>query len=172
MLRKEEWKPINKFEEYYLISSYGRVKSLHFGKQKIMSPRITHDGYHAITMTKKGVKKYKTLHRLVAENFPLNRRLDQDQVNHIDADKANNHIDNLEWCTQIENMKHLRENNLIKGRKGEKHNLNVISEDTVIKVKEMIRDGYRNIEIMEKLNLKYWYVTDIKNEKSWGWLKI
>jgi hypothetical protein len=45
-----------------------------------------------------------------------------------------------------------------------------LKEETVVTIKEMIRDGYKNCEISKKLNLKYWYVSDIKRGKTWGWL--
>jgi len=171
MLRKEEWKPINKFEEYYLVSSYGRVKSLHYGKELILKPRVTHDGYASINLLLKGTKSYRTIHRLVAQAFIPNTE-NKPTVNHIDGIKDNNNVSNLEWNTRKEQIQHMLDNNLRTMPRGEDWCRTKLKESTVIKVKEMVRDGYRNYEIMEELDLKYWIVGDIKREKTWSWLKI
>lgn len=102
----EEWKPINGFEGLYEISSYGRVKSFKSHPSgKILKTNLDANGYPKISLSKKGAKKDTTVHRLVAETY-LPRVDGKTCVNHIDGNKANNRLDNLEWCTYSENIKH------------------------------------------------------------------
>lgn len=98
----EQWKVI---DEHYQISSFGRVKSFWHGKAKILKPVVLPNGYLRISLIIGGEKKGGMIHRLVAENFLPNHDSNL-VVNHIDGQKLNNHVSNLEWCTQQENVKH------------------------------------------------------------------
>lgn len=103
----EKWKNIKGFE-HYQISDKGNVK----GKRGMMKLRVNARGYMMVGLRNGGPRqKTFNIHRLVAEHFipnPNNKRY----VNHIDGDKTNNHVDNLEWVTQSENQIHAYENNL------------------------------------------------------------
>ena len=108
----EIWKDIEGYENKYQISNLGNVKSLetwtgdkYIWREKILKNMVYGNGYYYVCLSKNGkVKKYK-VNRLVAQAFipnPDNKPF----TNHIDGDKLNNNVDNLEWCTQSENMKH------------------------------------------------------------------
>lgn len=87
----------------YLINKEGQVYSTK--SNKLIKPKTDKDGYLEYHLsTPKGIV-YKRAHRLVAETFIPNPN-NLPQVNHIDGNKANNHIDNLEWCTCSENNLH------------------------------------------------------------------
>ena len=123
---EEIWIPIIGYEESYQISNYGNVKSLaktwFVGRKRtsyiskpdsIIYKRTDKDGYRFVSLRKDLKTKYFKIHRLVAIHFienPDNKK----EVNHIDCDKSNNFILNLEWCTSLENTKHAKINNLIK----------------------------------------------------------
>ena len=97
---KEEWKDIVGFEGLYKVSTLGRVKSLR--KNKIMS-FTTRSGYSVLNLRKEGKRYSKQVHRLVADAFienPQNKPI----VNHKDTNRKNNNVNNLEWCTQKENV--------------------------------------------------------------------
>ena len=117
----EEWKDIKEFTGYYQVSNCGRVRSVdryvpdnhnskRIAKGMILKPYKTTKGYLKVTLYKDSKKVYKKcrVHRLVAEAF-LDNTDNLPQVNHIDGNKENNNVKNLEWCTQEYNLKHAQE---------------------------------------------------------------
>lgn len=95
-MKKEIWKDILGYEGLYQVSNFGRVKSLKFGKERILKLTKDKDGYLIVNLYKAGRIKTVKVHRLVAEAFlpnPDNLPL----INHKDEDKSNNIVSNLEW---------------------------------------------------------------------------
>lgn len=107
----EKWKDIKGYEGFYQISNLGRVKSLGGWcgtakrKEKIRSVSLTQDGYVKIRLIHQGRDRTARVHRLVAEAFILNPD-NKDTVNHIDGNKQNNEVTNLEWADRAEQMQH------------------------------------------------------------------
>lgn len=111
----EIWKDLPGHEGCYQVSNIGRVRSMDYyingpkGKRlkkgKIKEFSMTKDGYCRVGIWSKRKQKHITVHRLVALTFipnPDNKKC----VNHIDGDKTNNNVTNLEWCTADENIQH------------------------------------------------------------------
>ena len=98
------WKDIEGYEGLYQVSDQGQVQRiLSDGSTKMIKPR---DGvYLTVSLSKNSKSKSCNIHRLVAEAF-LPREPYQNEVNHRDGDKHNNTLENLEWVTQKENLKH------------------------------------------------------------------
>ena len=99
---EEVWKDIEGYEGLYEVSNLGRVKSLHGLSEKIMKNSNGSGGYQKLSLTKNKIPKNFFVHRLVAQAFIPNPE-SKPEVNHIDEDKTNNRVDNLEWMTHIEN---------------------------------------------------------------------
>ena len=95
---EEVWKPIEGFDGYG-ISNFGRVK----GTRKMLNPSGGTTGYKHVTLFKNGARHTKLVHRLVAEAFIPNPN-NYPNVNHLDENRGNNVVDNLEWCSQKENI--------------------------------------------------------------------
>lgn len=104
-MKKEIWKSIKGYEGFYEISNFGNVKSLKCGKERLLSSFPNTRGYLRVNLFKD--KKIKTvyIHRLVSEAFIREIKINE-QVNHIDKDKTNNSLDNLEIIAQYENLLH------------------------------------------------------------------
>lgn len=107
---EEFWKDIKGYEGVYRVSNLGRVKSLDridsSGKKRsgrMMKPGYVGKGYLQIQLHINGKPKHFRVNRLVAQAFLPNTD-NKPQVNHIDEDKTNNRIDNLEWTTSTENI--------------------------------------------------------------------
>lgn len=99
---EEIWKDIKGYEGLYQISNLGRVKSFHRDSERILKNRNSSGGYQTLILTKNKTSKNFLVHRLVAESFIPNPE-SKKEVNHIDEDKTNNRVDNLEWMNHIEN---------------------------------------------------------------------
>lgn len=99
----EIWKPIKGYEGLYEVSNLGHVKSVK--NNIILKSSKNHKGYPFVVLYRNGKSKNDRIHRLVAETFIPNHE-NKPQVNHIDCDKSNNQVNNLEWCDNSENQRH------------------------------------------------------------------
>jgi hypothetical protein len=113
----EQWKAIAECNGEYYISDHGRVKSMKFGKERILKPCPNTQGYLMVFVAGKWEKqRCNTIHRLVAKTFipnPENKK----EINHKDGNKLNNHISNLEWMTHKENIQHAWDSGLFESKR-------------------------------------------------------
>jgi hypothetical protein len=103
----EIWRKIEEFKNYE-VSNLGNVRSLNYrrtGETKILKLGKDKNGYLYICLWENGKQYFKTVHRLVATAFISNPQ-GKPQINHINGDKENNRVSNLEWCTGKENCQH------------------------------------------------------------------
>lgn len=105
----EEWKDIRGYEGLYKVNRRGEILSMPkrggYRKPTILKQKIDSHGYCNVDLFKGGNGSRKKVHRLVADAFISNPKLKK-TVNHIDGNPKNNHADNLEWATQLENNLH------------------------------------------------------------------
>lgn len=94
----EEWRPISGYIGDYEVSSYGRVKSLKYNKERILKQSACTGGYLYVFLCKHNKVKSSRVHRLVANAF-LDNPKGLPEVNHKDQNVANNRVENLEWAT-------------------------------------------------------------------------
>lgn len=131
---EEIWKDIVGYEGQYKVSNYGVVKSVarkvlfqrwnrisyaHY-PERLIKLFVSKKGYMVAFLSNYSKTSTQQVHRLVAQAFIPNYE-NKPQVNHIDANKKNNWVSNLEWATQVENMNHGKTMNLFKGMKGDKN---------------------------------------------------
>jgi hypothetical protein len=114
----EIWKPVKGYEERFVVSNFGNVISAKSGRP--IKTHIQQNGYEAFATRiggRDGICKLLRIHRLVADAFILNPD-NKPFVNHIDGVKTNNNLNNLEWCTASENIKHAISSGLITRKRG------------------------------------------------------
>lgn len=110
------WRDIPGYEGLYQVSSLGRVKRLNsrcgaiYRKEHLLKPFIR-DRYKSVRLSKNNRVKNYNIHVLVAKTFISNPN-NYEVINHIDGDKFNNIISNLEWCTQSHNCNHAVKNDI------------------------------------------------------------
>lgn len=111
------WKDIKNYEGKYQINENGEIRSLKFinnqvekkrKKPLIIKPQVRNN-YLIVNLCKNGIRKQYSVHRLVAETFIENPN-NYNIVNHKDFNTFNNNVENLEWCTQKENVNYSKQN--------------------------------------------------------------
>lgn len=102
----EEWRDVVGYEGLYQVSNLGNLRSLHwYGGNNIkqLAKNVRPDGYLSVNLHKDGKPHPKTIHRLVAQAF-IPQEEGKDFVNHKDENRANNCVENLEWCDKSYNQ--------------------------------------------------------------------
>lgn len=140
---KEVWKDIKGYEGLYQVSNLGRVKRVTTGR--ILKGGKDTNGYMMVLLCNNNIKSNKAIHRLVAQAFIPNPE-NKPQVNHIDENKTNNMVSNLEWMTAKENNNHGTHN----GRISKSNSIPIIA--TNIKTGEL-EEFYGSRECARQLGL-------------------
>lgn len=168
---KEIWKDVIGFEGYYQVSNMGRVKSLTrvsnycIRKGKILSLKKTNTGYLEGNFSLFGKRTMFRVHREVAKSF-LKNDCNYETVNHIDGNKLNNKVTNLEWVSIQKNIEHAFKNGL-RSSTGEKNCKSKLTENDVIKIKEFISLGYSDLFISKKYDVSGAAIWSIRNNVTW-----
>lgn len=185
----EEWKDIKNYKNLYQVSNYGRVKSLekvsHVNGRiypiKILKCHINTKKYLDVDLCKNGKSNRRSIHRLVAETFIPNYE-DKPQINHIDCNKWNNKINNLEWCTNSENQQHAFKNNLnSRKRYGESPRSRIVNQydldgnfiktwDSITRIRDTLgySDSYISCTCKGQYKHAYRYIWKYKEETDNG----
>lgn len=165
---KEIWKDIAGYETHYEISNHGRVKSKYAGRNKIIPPHKLRTGYFDAHLSLGGKLKYVLIHRLVAKAFIPNPE-NKPCVNHIDADKSNNAIWNLEWVTHYENEMHSIANGLRTPFAGQNNPINKLNEKTIIEIRNehVIQKRGDPVRIGKIYGVHANTIRDIIRRKTW-----
>lgn len=157
------WKVIE-FEPVYEVSNFGEVRTIK--TKRLRSLRKDRYGYLRVTLYPSS-KTY-TIHRLVMLTFRKDEMInDKTQVNHIDGNKENNHIDNLEWCNVQENCIHRSRVLQLGAQRGETNPMAKITEDIARKIKYGDFSGMNNREIGDLFNVSSEVVRRIRANERW-----
>lgn len=162
-----KWVDLEGFENLYKVSESGQVFSVR--ADRFLKDSLDSYGYPIVSLSNKGITKSRLVHRLVAKAFIPNLE-NKPQVNHIDGNKENNHVSNLEWCTNSENQKHAHALGLAPSQRGTNNKANKLSEEEVIAIKEYKAKGIRPTEISKVMDLPLPRVKNVYYGQSWGWL--
>jgi hypothetical protein len=171
----EYWKDILGYENLYQISNKSRVKSVsktvaggaggsYVKSAIILLPYIQE--YPSITLRRKEKGNMAHIHRLVGLHFISNPN-GKKYINHKDGDKFNCAIDNLEWTTPSENVKHAFSNKLISSKRGVDNNMTKLTEKEVM---EIFVAKEPNSELAKKYSIHLSNIHYIRNGKTWAWL--
>lgn len=165
---------LDNFHSQYLVSTYGRIISTEYrgvpGRIAVLKQKIDTRGYYSIMLIINGQRRDLQIHRLVGitfiENDDPEHRI---QINHIDGNKLNPHISNLEWCTPKENIHHIYKTGLKKHiLKGEEITDSIYKEFQIRKVCELLEQGDLALSTISCLtDVSVGMIRHILNHHSW-----
>lgn len=170
-MNKEKWKWIEGWEGDYEVSTLGRVRSYKVEREqgRILSNGWVASGYAQVQLCD-GVRVFhKLVHSLVSVVF-IGKRPDGLWINHVDGNKKNNSIDNLEYVTPSENALHAFRTGLRKSVHGEKHYNATLSESDVREIKNVAGIEKQTVTA-RRHGVSQAHISMIQSGKCWGWLK-
>lgn len=172
---KEEWKEIAGYDGMYEVSNLGRVRSWHDKTSAKECPHVLSQGntrgYRVVNLPRldRDGRYTPLVHRLIAETFIGPPPFEGATVNHKDYDKANNRMENLEWISQSDNVKHSKD--IIPRNKGEANH----SKLKEFQVKEIRRRWIENRETLTSLANEFGVslqtCSAIVKRKKWKYLE-
>jgi len=171
-MTKEQWKEVIGYEKLYQVSNLGRVKRISGGQGakagRILKPGKHSQGYLTVWLYKNGKSKCHLIHRIVLEAFAGKSNLG---CNHINGKKDYNRLENLEYVTQSENVRHAFKIGL-SSHKGEKNCRSKFTGSQVVRLRFIAKNYKPNRGYWAKLsrafNVSPTTISDIINNKSWN----
>jgi hypothetical protein len=162
------WKDINVkgFEGLYRISDEGNVLSMRRGR--ILKATVNGNGYRAVMLCNNCNRKNMEPHRLVAIYFIPNPE-NKPEVNHINGIKTDNHISNLEWVTDSENLKHAFATGLNIARRGSLNGNSKLTQVHVKTIRDLRSTGKYTIQrLAELFSISHGHVKQIIYKRCWN----
>ena len=161
----EIWKPIPGFESTYEVSNLGRVKSYaQSAAGKLRAPLTNLRGYKQMILSKAGKNSIHSVHLLVCQAF-IGQKPAGMEINHKNGIKADNRLENLEYCTKSENKSHSV--NVLKQGRGESHGMSKINEEIVREIRRLAATKMCHREIAAKFGITRPNVSYIVKGVAW-----
>jgi hypothetical protein len=171
---EEKWVSILKSKSYYEVSSFGSVRSTErvvedslgrkrLRKSVVLKPLINHNGYLQVNLFIDCKNITSRISRLVAEAFIPNPE-NKLQVNHINGIKTDNRVENLEWNTSLENIRHSIVNNLKKTARGEQSGACKFKDEDIRYIRKSNKIKYH---LAKEYNVHITTITNIINKITW-----
>ena len=159
---KEIWKKIEDYD--YVVSNFGRIKNLK--NNNLLKPQDNRNGYLKVCLSKHGKVNQFLMHRLVAELF-IDNPNNLPQVNHIDENKNNAHVNNLEWCSHTYNSMYSISNR--KSIKGVETYNSILTDKDVLEIVNCLKlKLYSQTKLAELYNVKQITISNIWTGRSWN----
>ena len=166
---QEIFKWVKGYEGYYEVSNKGKVRSTSYKGTRILKPSKTKRGYLNVIFCINQVKIHKLVHRLVAETFLMNPN-NLKQVNHINGNKEDNSVENLEWCTQEYNNFHAYNTHLL--NRYEDRPEAKLTKEKVLLIPELISQGATTDDLKNLFQVSRRCIDNIFEGKNWTGLGI
>lgn len=174
MEQVEIWKDVIGFEGIYQVSNLGRVKSLKRTKKDtigrvreypeiVLKQMLSEKGYLQVNLYILSRNVPQRVARVVAQSFIPNPE-NKSQVNHINGIKTDNRVENLEWNTSLENIRHSIVNNLKKTARGEQSGASKFKDEDIRYIRESNKIKYH---LAKEYNVCITTITNIKNKITW-----
>lgn len=149
----------------YQVSTAGQIRRIRNGVEEILKPKINDGGYKSYSIPRACTPLVARLVGLAFIPNPDNKP----EINHIDTNKQNNNVTNLEWSTKLENMKHAIDCGLIV--RGEKHKSSKLNNISVKKIRRLFATGkYTKLGLSKQFNTHRSNIQDIISGKTWSHL--
>lgn len=166
-------KDILGYEGLYYVTDAGDVwrRSKHNLYGRKLKNCLKKTGYLYVTLCKDGIKKDFRVHRIVATAF-LKMNSGKNQVNHINGIKADNRVENLEWCTPLENTRHAIDGGFFQHKTG--YGLvkkKFLTTDDVIDIRKMLKNGEVQKVIANKYHISQACISQINTKKRYANIK-
>lgn len=158
------------FNQNYQADEEGNIWSPYGGLHKL-SPSATKKGYFRIVLQTSEGRKTFQVHRLILMTFNPVENMENLEVNHINGDKSDNSLKNLEWCSGSFNVRHSLQTGLKVPARGEQVGGNVLTEQQVLEICKRLQIGVESLaQIGKDYGVSKYCIFDIKRKKSWDWL--
>ena len=146
----------------YCITESGKIYSLK--SKKFLTTQHNDGGYEVITLRKDKKTTTLKLHRLLCLTYKEDTYFEGAFVNHIDGDKKNNSLNNLEWCTRSENVLHAYDLGLVKNKPRQ------LSEEDVHLICNALEEGSRVVDVAKEFGIEHSIVSGIYNRNSYKYI--
>lgn len=162
-------KDVPGYEGRYKADTAGNIYSFRWGKPRRLQPILNNRYLKVNLYDEEMTHKQRSVHRIVALTFlpPVEGKL---HVNHIDGNRLNNSLDNLEWCTPQENVEHSVKTGLHRVAQGSDCGNAKLTEENVREIKELLKTGLSQSKIGRLFNISQPIICEINTGKIWRYV--